>query len=523
MLIKTKIIKNGIAIVIGLFSLFVLYLMSYFNYLLFHSIAELFSILIAFSIFIIGWNSRKYMKNSYFLFLGIVYLFVGLLDLVHTLAYSGMGVFLEFDANLPTQLWIAARYLEALSLLAAIIVINKKFDYKILFLIYGTIFTLLIGAIFYWRIFPICYINGVGLTSFKIYSEYLINVILFISILITIQKRNRFEKRIFIYLIISTISTIISEMAFTFYVSVFGFSNLVGHIFKIISFYLVYKAIVETGLKQPYNIIFRDLKLHEEELLKYHTQLENLVEQRTINLKKSEEKYRKAYHRAEFYKDLFAHDINNILHSLLSGFQVCEISLNNPREIKESINIMKTQVMRGANLVTNIYNLLKLEEKKILLEKRDICMVLKESVTSLKNVARAREINIQFDFDNKELFILGNDLLEDVFNNILNNAIKHNKNPSVEIKINMSKEERESVDYIKLEFKDNGKGVSDTRKEKIFNRGNTEIKSTHGMGLGLSLTKKIIDSYNGEIWVEDRIIGDHLKGSNFKLLIPEAN
>ncbi len=42
------------------------------------------------------------------------------------------------------------------------------------------------------------------------------------------------------------------------------------------------------------------------------------------------------------------------------------------------------------------------------------------------------------------------------------------------------------------------------------------------LGLGLSLTSKIIDSYNGKIWVEDRIKGDYTKGGNFVILIPEA-
>ena len=64
--------------------------------------------------------------------------------------------------------------------------------------------------------------------------------------------------------------------------------------------------------------------------------------------------------------------------------------------------------------------------------------------------------------------------------------------------------------------------MSDSRKEKIFNRGNVEISSVHGMGLGLSLAKKIIESYNGDIWVEDRVKGDHLQGSNFIILIPEV-
>lgn len=496
--------------------------MSYYNYLLYHSIAELFSILIAFSIFIIGWNSRKFMDNSYFLLLGIAYLFIGLIDLIHTLGYTGMGIFLGYETNLPAQLWIAARYLEAISLLIALLLINKKFGYKYLFLLYGIIFTLIIMTIFYWKIFPTCFIEGEGLTLFKIYSEYLINAILFINIILIIRSRIKFEKLIYYYIIISIISTICAEMAFTLYISAYGFSNFVGHLFKIISFYFIYKAIIKTGIKKPYNLIFRDLKLREAELLKYHSQLENLVEERTIKLKKSEVKYRKAYHRAEFYKDLFAHDINNILHSLLSGFQVCEISIDDTKEIKDSINIMKKQVMRGSNLVSNIYNLSKLEESEIPLVKIDISKFLKNSITSVKNFDRERSVNIQIDFNGQELFILGNDLLEDVFDNILNNAIKHNKNSSIEVKINFSKQEREDITYLKLEFTDNGRGVSDSRKEKIFNRGNVEISSVHGMGLGLSLAKKIIESYNGDIWVEDRVKGDHLQGSNFIILIPEV-
>lgn len=73
-----------------------------YGYLLFHSIVELFSIVIAFTIFLIAWNSRESMDNDFLLYLGIVYFFVGSMDLFHTLAYKGMGVFPGFDSNLPT-------------------------------------------------------------------------------------------------------------------------------------------------------------------------------------------------------------------------------------------------------------------------------------------------------------------------------------------------------------------------------------------------------------------------------------
>ena len=95
--------------------LFGLYLSSLYSYLLFHSLIEIFSIVVGCCIFVLAWNSREHLDNNYLLFLGIAYLFVSALDLLHTLAYKGMGVFPGYDANLPTQLWIAARYVQGLS------------------------------------------------------------------------------------------------------------------------------------------------------------------------------------------------------------------------------------------------------------------------------------------------------------------------------------------------------------------------------------------------------------------------
>ena len=60
-------------------------------------------------------------------------------------------------------------------------------------------------------------------------------------------------------------------------------------------------------------------------------------------------------------------------------------------------------------------------------------------------------------------------------------------------------------------------------KDKVFQRAFIKDKTVSGMGLGLSLVKKIIEKYNGLIWVEDKNKGDFTKGSNFIIIIPEAN
>ena len=84
------------------------------------------------------------------------------------------------------------------------------------------------------------------------------------------------------------------------------------------------------------------------------------------------------------------------------------------------------------------------------------------------------------------------------------------------------KEQELEQKYIKMEFMDNGIGIPDARKQVIFQKGFKKTSDVMGLGIGLSLVKKIIDSYKGEIWVEDKVKEDYTKGSNFVLLIPEA-
>jgi PAS domain S-box-containing protein len=101
------------------------------------------------------------------------------------------------------------------------------------------------------------------LTPFKIYSEYVICLILLAAIGPLIKNAKDFDRKVLTLLIASIVTTIAQELAFTTYLSVYGPSNLIGHLLKIISFYLLYKAIVETSLVSPWNLLFRDLKLSE--------------------------------------------------------------------------------------------------------------------------------------------------------------------------------------------------------------------------------------------------------------------
>jgi PAS domain S-box-containing protein len=256
-----------------------LYIISRSNYLLFHTLAELFSIYVAYVVFLIVLKSKARLENRYLIIIGVAYFFVASLDLLHTFTYKGMGIFPQFDSNLPTQLWIAARYMESTSLLIAPLLLKdyragnetgdtearekNRFFWRAFF-IYAGITAVSILSIFVIGNFPDSYIEGSGLTPFKIISEYIISLILLCSLILLYTKRDRFEDRVFRLVEASIIVTIFGELAFTLYADVYGFFNLLGHYFKILSFYLIYTAIIETGFEAPYSLLFRELKQSEE-------------------------------------------------------------------------------------------------------------------------------------------------------------------------------------------------------------------------------------------------------------------
>lgn len=246
--------------------LLVLYFTSLNSYLLFHSLAEIFTVVVAWGIFVLTWHSRRFLENNYLVFIGLAYLFIGSLDLAHTLAYTGMQIFPGYGTNLPAQLWIAARYMESISFLIAPLFLARKLRVNFVVSCFIVTSSLLLLSIFYWNIFPTCFIEGTGLTTFKVISEYLISSTLLASVLLLVQKRREFDVDVLRLMVASIFLTIGSELSFTLYKGPFDVYNVVGHLFKFISFYLIYRAILVTGFARPYNLLFRNLKRSEEAL-----------------------------------------------------------------------------------------------------------------------------------------------------------------------------------------------------------------------------------------------------------------
>lgn len=242
-------------------------------------------------------------------------------------------------------------------------------------------------------------------------------------------------------------------------------------------------------------------------------------------LKESEEKYREAYNRADFYKDLFAHDMSNILQNIKSSMELSQMWLDDPEkkdEIDQMYDIINEQINRGSSLILNVRKLSSIDNGTIEKKPINLQKMLNDAIENVHTRFPPNDFIIEIGSFDESSMVLASELLIDVFENILINAAIHNKNKPKKLEIQITKTKDKNKKYIRIEHKDNGAGIEDEMKDLIFSKSSKTEKSTGGMGIGLSLIKKIIDSYEGKIWVEDRVKGDYSKGSNFILLLKES-
>ncbi len=238
----------------------VLYITACANYLLFHAIVETFAVVVAALIFTLAIRTYQHSKNDTFLFLGIAYLYIGILDFAHMLSYKGMGVFSRFGSDVPTQLWVAGRFLETVSFLVILFMVGKRINQALTASIYGVVTASLLLSIMVFRTFPVCFAEGQGLTSFKIGAEYVIIGLLAVAVYVFYRKKEYFGDETFKFIGVAMVATAAAELCFTLYTDVYGVANMLGHLLKVVSYYFLFSGVLVQGVDAPYSMISSELK-----------------------------------------------------------------------------------------------------------------------------------------------------------------------------------------------------------------------------------------------------------------------
>jgi len=224
-----------------------------------------------------------------------------------------------------------------------------------------------------------------------------------------------------------------------------------------------------------------------------------------------------AKEQAELYIDLLSHDISNMNAAISSYLQMAldkmDIEEKNKHYFTKPLDIIAT----SNRLIENVRKIQQVEGHDAKHGMVDLGWLL-EDVRAEHESVPGREVKISYKTTIKK-FVIASDLLKDVFDNIVGNAIKHSTGP-LNIDIVLAKMFENGREYYKVVIEDDGPGIPDEMKSKLFHRKQRGRTKTAGSGLGLFLVKKLVEDFNGRVWVEDRVPGDHTKGARFVVMLP---
>lgn len=472
---------------IGLLSFLViavgLYFLSQFSFVFFHTIVGLFTVIISLSAFIIVLNVRRNITNNYLFFIGIAFLFVGLIDFLQVIVYDGIIAIAPFSS----QLWVSARFLQAFSLLIAPFFFKcKKFNYKLVILGYTVIASILVLLIFNGLI-PDC-----TDTSFGWLSEYFVSVILVASIFLLRKNKSHFDGSVYVELSFGVFLAMISEVLFILYRVPYDFLGVTSQVLRVLAFYFFYKAIIENSLFKPFDTLFRQLKLKKEELSDVNVKLRELERLRYNFITLMTHHLKQPLTPIVGYADL----IKDKLTGEERGY-VDRIKVNSEKMlimINRILNVFKLEAgeldfnFSRANLSDMINEVIAEEEPTIKLK-------------GLRLTKSLRDVYVRFDFNR----------LKEVFYNLLSNAIKFTKS-----KIIVKSFFDRNNAYFSV--RDNGVGLRRDELSSIFEKFyQTDIgKELGGTGVGLSIVKEIVEAHGGKIKVKS-VFG---RGAEFIVSIP---
>jgi len=234
-----------------------------------------------------------------------------------------------------------------------------------------------------------------------------------------------------------------------------------------------------------------------------------------------ESKLKEEKNRVELLTDILGHDIRNLNQGIFSYMELLLTTPDFPEKFNRYIKTAFEQSKGITKLVSNVRKLLNIQKQGLELKAIDVFPLFIHAIGEVKTTYSQKEIEIKCELSENEVVVLGNELLEEVFYNILDNAVKYDRHGRVEVEVNIGK--ARDGKYWEVEFKDNGPGIPGEIKESIFTRLEQRDKKNFASGLGLTLVKQIIEKCGGKVWIEDRIKGDRIKGSNFVVMLHSAD
>ncbi len=233
------------------------------------------------------------------------------------------------------------------------------------------------------------------------------------------------------------------------------------------------------------------------------------------DLKKSYEKLKELDLMKTEFLSMSSHELKTPLTPIKAQLQRI-IGHEMPKsEIDSSLEIVLRNELRLEKLINDILEISRLESKKLVLDIKEVNIleVIHHVIDTIRPIIRDKNIKVKLSLEGIPKIKADHYRIEEVFINLLDNSIRHGKPKNITISASKLK------DSIKICIKDDGKGISKEEQENLFNLfyQGKQARNIHvGAGLGLKISKGIIEEHGGEIWAESELG----KGTLFCFTLP---
>ncbi|WP_332645424.1 bifunctional diguanylate cyclase/phosphodiesterase [Lysinibacillus sp. 54212] len=225
------------------------------NYITIHLLFEIFIIFFSLAISMQIWLSSKFNRENDSIYLGALFLFLAILEIIHALSYKGMPFFIqESDPYLATWFYMIPRLLLPIGLILILLVKEKHISERVRHLVYGASIVFALGIIFlvYFpsKILPDL-VDESGTTILKNTLQYIALIIQIVVIALAIRGLKKRPRRAAL-MITASVYLIFSDVFYTNYYDVYDIYNFMGHIFQLFAFLVLFKMIYYSSVERPF-------------------------------------------------------------------------------------------------------------------------------------------------------------------------------------------------------------------------------------------------------------------------------
>ncbi len=239
-----------------------------------------------------------------------------------------------------------------------------------------------------------------------------------------------------------------------------------------------------------------------------------------------EEALQVAKAQAELYVDLMGHDINNMNMVAMGTLEIALMDMEQDGKLDSSSKPLLDKsiesLKNSSALIRNVQKLQRASVEGIKLQAVDVADILKGIIDEQRSTP-GKDVTIYYKNEASHCLVTANELLRDVFTNIISNSIKHARTDRhLTIGVTVENIVEDGRKFCRVAIDDNGSGIPDEVKDRLFRRFSRGETKARGSGLGLYLVRTLVEHYGGQIRVEDRVPGDYTRGAKFVVMIPSV-